>query len=208
MIKSTALLLVATSGLLATTFTYNVAVNTSSLSATAGNIDFQFNPGDATSDLATAVISNFTISGPGSLSGVPMYFGDSSGVLPSSLKVANTFNDNEALQALTFGTALAFRVTITETLTGTADAGSVFNFSVFQPDGFTPLLTTDPNGVLASINLNTLGGSATSTTAAGATVTAAPEPGTILPFSAGFLILAISRFAIRTSQHILFSSRT
>ena len=119
MIKSAAFLFVASSGLLATTFTYNVAVNTSSLSATAGTIDFQFNPGDSTSDLATALISNFTITGPGSLSGVPMYFGDSSGVLPSSLRVSNTFNDNEALQALNFGTALAFRVTINETLTGT-----------------------------------------------------------------------------------------
>ena len=199
MIKSAALIFVASSGLFATTFTYNVAVNTSSLSATAGTIDFQFNPGDVTSDLANAIISNFTITGPGSLSGAPMYFGDSSGVLPSSLRVSNTFNDNEALQALTFGTSLAFRVTINETLTGTAAAGSVFNFSVFQSDGFTPLLTTDPNGVLASINLNTVGASASSTTSAAATVTAAPEPATIMLFGAGLLILAIGRMATRTN---------
>ena len=198
MIKSAGLFFLASSCLWATTFTYNVTVNTASLSTTAGTIDFQFNPGDVTSDIANAKISNFTITGPGSLMGAPQYFGDASGTLPSSLVVNNTFNDNEALQALKFGSALAFRVTLNEMLTGTAHAGSVFNFSVFQTDGFTPLLTTDPNGVLVSINLDTKGASSASTTSSFATVlSAVPEPGTIVLIGLGVLGFTAARKKLR-----------
>src|SRR5579862_2557176 len=39
---------------------YLVSVNTSSVSGNSGFLDFQFNPGNSTTQQATAVISNFT----------------------------------------------------------------------------------------------------------------------------------------------------
>ncbi len=190
MIRSVILLLAAASAAPASVL-YTITVNTASISATAGTIDFQFNPGDITSDLASAAISNFQLTGPGLLSGIPQYFGDASGTLPASLVVNNTANDNEALQALTFGTSVSFRVTLSQTLTGTALTGSVFNFGLFQTDGTTPLLTTDPSGFAATINLDTTGRPTSSVTTPLATVTATPEPGTTALLILGLFSLVV-----------------
>lgn len=160
----------------ASTFTYNVSVNTSSLTGT-GTLYFQFNPGDVTSDLATATISNFS---GAVLNGSPLFSGSSSGSLASSLAIANTSSNNDALQAVTFGSLLAFRVRIAETYTGTATTGSVFNFGIYKDDGFTPLLTTQPDGYSIIVNLDNANHAAAQSTTSSAVITnAVPEPGTL-----------------------------
>jgi len=189
MLKSTfALLILAAPSLFASPFSYNVTVNTSSLSATSGALYIQFNPGNATSDNATATISNFQITGPGSLTGAPVFSGSASGTLNAALAISNTASNNDALQALTFGNALAFRLSIAETFTGAANTGSVFNFGVFQSDGVTPLLTTQADGYSVIVNLDNRSGAAAISTTAAATVpavSAVPEPATFALFSAG-----------------------
>ncbi len=187
------LLLFTCSAAFASTFTYNVAVNTASLQNTTGTLYFQFNPGDVTSDAATATVSNFQIPG-GSLTGAPLLspgvtFGGGAFVIP------NTFANNDALQAVAFGTSLLFRLTLAETFTGTALTGSVFNFGVFQDDGITPLLTNRIDGYSVIIDLDTVNGaSAQSTTAAATVVSAIPEPSTMLMLAAGCAGLLAYRF--------------
>ena len=179
-----AMTLVFCSSLAASTFSYNVVVNSASLSGTPGSLYFQFNPGDVSSDSAIASFSNFQITGPGSLTGSTVVSGGGSGTLPFSLAIANSASNNDALQLLTFGTALRFQVTLAETFTGSALTGSVFNFGLFQPDGVTPRLTSDPDGYSVVINLDNKNRAFAASTTTFATVTpvpsAVPEPAAAL----------------------------
>ena len=187
MIKSLlALTLFFSSSLAASTFSYNVVVNSASVSGTAGSLYLQFNPGDVSSDNAIASFSNFQITGPGSLTGGTIVSGGGLGSLQSSLAIANSGANNDAFQLLTFGTALRFQVTLAETFTGSALTGSVFNFGLFAPDGVTPRLTSDPDGYAVVINLdNRNRASAVSTTAL---VTAAPVTGAVPEPAAALLV--------------------
>src|SRR6266487_4434304 len=88
----------------ATPITYLVTVNTATISALAGQLDFQFNPGSGV--LAAFVdISSFSSTG-GSLSGSPTLTGGASGNLTSTVHIDNSGGLNDYLQNFTFGTAL------------------------------------------------------------------------------------------------------
>lgn len=164
--------------------TYQVTVNTSSISGEAGSIDLQFNPGSLVTEAATAQIAGFTSDGAlVSASPNNAVIGDVSGTLPGSLSISNADADNEYFEDFDFGSTLSFDVTINGTTGGTS--GSVFAFSLFSdPQGTQPVLTADPNGIVFTEDFNTDG----TTTATNASpeavsslvvpVSATPEPGT------------------------------
>jgi hypothetical protein len=68
----------------ADTITYGVTVNTSSISGTAGSLDFQFNPGPLVTQAASLQILSFASNG--SLAGSPSLTGDvTGGPMPATL---------------------------------------------------------------------------------------------------------------------------
>jgi hypothetical protein len=73
--------------------TYDPTVNTSSISGTAGSLDFNFNPGPLVTQSASVQILSFA--SDGTLAGSPMLTGDASGALPATLTFDNgtAFND-------------------------------------------------------------------------------------------------------------------
>jgi hypothetical protein len=91
---ATALLLLAAAPAGAA-ISYTVVVDTGSVSGTSGFLDFQFNPGNATTQAATATITNFT---GGTLSGAPQISGNVSGTLPGTITFANSTALNEYFQ--------------------------------------------------------------------------------------------------------------
>jgi len=136
-------------------FTYQVTVDTSSLSGQTGNLDFQLNPGDSSAEAVTAVITNFQSSG-GILASSNALTGDALGLLPGSLTLDNGTSFNDIFQGFTFGTSLSYDVTLSGSALSSpgGTVGSSFAFSLYDGSGTTPLLTTDPNGSVATINVN------------------------------------------------------
>jgi hypothetical protein len=170
---------------------FNVSVDTSPISTQGGFLDFQFNPGDSSAEAATASVTLFQTVG-GILSQPASLTGDAAGSLPGALTLNNGTSFNDAFQGFTFGDSFSFTLTLSgpaiDSPGGTT--GSAFALTLYAADGVTPLLTTDPNGSVATIDLNangtasvyTFAQSATDNTPA-ATVTpasAVPEPSTLV----------------------------
>jgi hypothetical protein len=170
---------------------FNVSVDTSSVSMQSGFLDFQFNPGDSSALAATASVTLFQTVG-GTLSQPASLTGDATGSLPGALTLNNGTAFNDAFQGFTFGDSFGFTLTLSgpaiDSPGGTT--GSAFALSLYAADGITPLLTTDPNGSVATIDLNANGTASVSTFAQSptdntpaATVTpasAVPEPRTLV----------------------------
>jgi hypothetical protein len=137
---------------------YFVTVDTSSVNATPGFQDFQFNPGNATSQAATAQITNFANTG-GMFTAPPANTGDVSGTLPGPVTFVNDTPFNEYFQPFTYGTSFTFIVTLSgpalDSPNHTATAGT--RFCVEQP-----ALTNDPSGCVFTIDIN-LDGTTTAT---------------------------------------------
>ena len=131
--------------------TYRVTVNTSALSGTTGNLDFQFNPFGAAA-AATDVISGFTSTG--TLAGAPTPTGGVTGILPGPLTFTNSTGYNDYFQAFTFGNSLTFLTTFSGNTVNKAPASDTFAFSLYDSTGTTPLLTNDPSGSVAEITIN------------------------------------------------------
>ena len=137
---------------------YSVTVDTSLLpNGSAGNINFQFNPGGG-SQAASASLSNFATNG--TLGGAPTLTGDVSGALPGTVTFGNSTGFNDYFQGFTFGSSYSFLLTLygpaIDAPNGTATSGTTFGVALFDAGGTNPLLTTDPFGfaALADINLN------------------------------------------------------
>jgi hypothetical protein len=170
---------------------FNVSVDTSSLSTQSGFLDFQFNPGDSSALAATASVTVFQSVG-GSLSQPAQLTGDATGSLPGALALQNGTAFNDAFQGFTSGNSFSFTLTLSGPAVDSpgGTTGSSFALSLFAADGVTPLLTTDPNGSVATIDLNANGNATVFTFAQSATddspvatVTAAgaiPEPSTLV----------------------------
>src|ERR1035441_4992625 len=78
----------------ADTITYGVTVNTSSISGTAGSLDFQFNPGPLVTQAASLQILSFASNG--SLAGSPSLTGDvTGGPMPATLAFDNGTRVND-----------------------------------------------------------------------------------------------------------------
>jgi hypothetical protein len=120
---------------------YQVQIDTSSLSGTAGSLEFQFNPA-STSNGVTATIFNFTGGTPGAVDnplpngGGANPIGDVSGSLPGTITLVDGTPLNDLIQNFTYGVSLSFEVTFSADLAGTGSDGSAFSLTLWDgPDG-------------------------------------------------------------------------
>jgi hypothetical protein len=183
----------------ASAITYDITVDTSSISGTAGSLDFQFNPGPLTTQLADLQILGFT--SDGALAGSPSLTGDvSGGPLPSSVMFDNGTGYNDYFEGFTYGDSISFQVSLYgPALTspdGTSTSGSTFAFGMFSDSaGTDPTLTSDTiDGFAFTVDVN-LDGTTTLTNFSSETavspVSAVPEPSSLL-----FLGSALASFIV------------
>jgi hypothetical protein len=201
------LLLTAAPAAQAASITYEVVVDTTSLSGTDGNLDFQFNPGGLDALLATATITGFN---PFDATLIPpaILTGDVTGELPADVTLGNTGGFNDYFHGLTFGNQFSFFLTLTGDALSPAStplSGTAFSLLLFDVDGFTPLLTVDPDGRLASLQIGPTGAVSVETFARAqggdpaATITEVtapvpvPEPTTLLLVASGAAGIVLRR---------------
>jgi hypothetical protein len=196
MLKNFALLALTLGGLCAAPMTYSITVNTSSLLGQMGNVDFQYNPGNATA--AAGSVTIFLFSG-GTLAGMPQTTGAVSGTLPPSITITNASGPpNDYADGIVFGNMLQFLVSFNgpnvTSPSGSATAGSAFGFSLFNNDFSAALLTSDPDGILVSGQVDTKGNITLSSFASprsAVTIAAVPEP-------ASWTLIALGALAMLT----------
>ena len=187
---------------IAAPITYDVSVNTSSISGTAGSFDIEFNPGPLVTQAASLQILNFISNG--TLAGSPVLTGDVAGTLPGTVTFDNRTGFNDYFEGFTYGSTLSFQVSLfgpaLNSPGGTSTSGSTFAFSMFSDAaGTMPILTTNTTeGFAATIDVN-LDGTTTVTNFSGqtavvpATAPAIPEPGTfpLMTTSLGILLALV-----------------
>jgi hypothetical protein len=168
--------------------TYEVSVDTTAIGGQAGNLDFEFNPGGLGADAATAAVTNFQTIG-GVLSQPAILTGDAVGSLPGSLTLANGTAFNDVFQGFTYGSGFSFTLTLSGMALDSPGGtfGSAFAVSLYDAAGVTPLLTTDPNGSVLTVELNANGTTSAETfpqtptnSAPVATALLVPEPSSII----------------------------
>lgn len=192
-----AVLLLFFAGTASAQITYDVTVNTSSISGTAGSLDFNFNPGPLTTQAASLQILDF--SSNGSLAGSPALTGDVSGTLPGTLTFDNGTVFNDYFEGFTYGSTLSFAASLYGPALSSPDgvslSGSTFAFSMFSDSaGTIPVLTSDTvDGFASTVNVN-LDGSTTVTNYSEQTSVlpsaTTPEPSSFwMVLGAGLLLL-------------------
>ncbi len=164
--------------------TYDVTVNTSSITGTMGSLDFNFNPGPLVTQAASLQILSFA--SDGTLAGnCPCGTGDVSGQLPATLTFDSGTGFNDYFDNFTFGSTIAFDVSLygpaLSSPDGVSTSGSTFAFSMFSDlAGTMPVLTIDTtDGFAFTIDVN-LDGSTTVTNFSTQTMVS-PETGTQPP---------------------------
>jgi hypothetical protein len=190
----------------ANAITYEVAVNTSSISGITGSLDFNFNPGPLVTQTASLQILNF--SSGGVLGGSPSLTGNVTGGLPSTLTFNNGTAFNDYFQGFTFGSTITFAVSLfgpaLSAPDGVSTSGSTFAFSMFSDaGGTTPALTNDTtNGFAFTVDVN-LDGTTTATNFSPETtltpVSAVPEPCSLLMLASGLALIGVARPGKRSS---------
>jgi hypothetical protein len=168
---------------------YHVTADTSAINGTAGNLDFQFNPGGPDALAAQVNVTNVFTDGAAGAGVVTT--GDVSGTVfgAGGATLRNTAFFNDIFQEFTYGSNLSFDVTLSgPALTPSMPfpaAGSEFAFSLYDAAGTTPLLTSDVGGAVLTLDIAPDGTTSATTflTDAGgppvvsATVSAVPEVG-------------------------------
>jgi hypothetical protein len=168
--------------------TYDVTINTSSISGAAGALDFNFNPGPLVTQSASLRILNFTSNG--TPVGSPTLSGDVNGGLPATVTFDNGSGFNDYFGGFTYGSTISFMASLSgpalSSPDGVSTSGSTFAFSMFSDmAGTVPILTTDiTNGFAFTVDVN-LDGTTTLTDSSLQTyitefggTTGTPEPGT------------------------------
>ena len=177
--------------------TYDVAINTSSISGTAGSLDFNFNPGPLITQAASLQILDFTSDGTlvSCAANVQAFCptGDVSGQLPATLTFDNGTAFNDYFDGFTFGNTISFAVSLfgpALSSPGGATSGSTFAFSMFSnPAGTVPVLTTDTtDGFAFTVDVN-LDGTTTVTNYSSQT-SVVPQTGSVPEPSSMPLVLA------------------
>ena len=187
-------------------FTYLVTVDAWSIApATAGYLDFQFNPGGSGAQPALATVANFQSTGL-TFGGLALT-GATTGSSPLSvgpIVLGNVSALNEGLQAVTFGFGGGFSFNVTlggaavNAPDGLSTAGTEFSLGVLD-SVYNPLLPiSSPVDPLITIDIAPLTGGLTATSFAPsvATVTssAVPEPSSISLLLAGLAAAVGVRF--------------
>ena len=178
--------------------TYAVTVNTSSQTGN-GYVDFELNAGSLGAQDITATVTGF--SGAVLIPGDPM--NDAIGTTGSLDAPPLTFDNqigNDYFEALTFGNQVSFLVTlsgdgVSTSGASTSDSGTIFQVSFWDASGMNPVLSDDPNGLAAEIDVAD-NGMLSSDAGTGTTVSAAatPEPATLsLVGAAGVLMYVAQR---------------
>jgi hypothetical protein len=191
--------------------TYNVTIDTSSINGYYGYLDLQFDPGTIPgSQYATATVQNFSTDGifnsiddtqTGDVYGGPLT-GDTS--FPSPLGTEwfdNLTGYNDDFQGMNFGSTIQFQLVLSGPAVnapdGVSTSGSAFGVGLWDITGSNPLLTTDLNGFVGTVDIG-LDGTGTVTTFNSdadkdppvATITqqgtsVVPEPGSFLLLATG-----------------------
>jgi hypothetical protein len=134
---------------------YNVAVDTSSVSSTQGFLDFQFDPGNASSQAATAVIGNFNTVG-GTLMPPPATSGSVVGLLPGTVTFTNNFVFSDYFEGFTYGASFSFTLTLSgpalDSPNGTATAGTTFGLGLYDRNQ-NPILTNQASGFAGEVDI-------------------------------------------------------
>lgn len=182
--------------------TYNVQIDTSSISLTTGWLDIQFNPGAVSWQEAYADITVFTTDGTLLTSASPLspeLIGDVSGTLPGTLTFHNSTSYNDYFQRLAFGSFIDFSVIFHGPAVDSPDSGffsgSTFALALYADDMSTALISTAP---LFQLDIN-VGGAIVPTINAPAEVelelvsATVPEPSGLLLCGAALAALAIRR---------------
>jgi hypothetical protein len=183
---------------------FNFSFDTSLLNGLGGFLDFQFNPGGLDAAPLTATVSNFLSTG-GVLSPASLNSGDALGTLPAALTLGNSAQLNGVYQGFQFGTALSFDLTIdgaappplTALPTGGAGfaplngstSGTTFGLFLVTESGAALFPTSDPNGSLATVNIDEFGNASAQSFAV------VPEPGSMALAAAGLLGAIYFRFS-------------
>jgi hypothetical protein len=179
------------------TFSFHVDVNTSSLVGAPNgpfSLDFQLNGTGAN----TATITNFSFTGGSPLTDPtfgPAYNNGASGSLGSSVVLTDAASFfNEFFQGFSAGTReISFDAILTENVA--APTPDAFSMAILDNNALN-IPTTGPADNLLQVNIANPALSAsdiqrfTSTSPAGVTVTASPEPGTLAMGIAAALITA------------------
>ncbi len=132
---------------------YDVSVNTSVYTGTAGYLDFQFNPAVATAPQATVTITNFS---PFAIAqGAPVLDGGAAGSLGSTATITNSAAFNAFFQDVIFGAGFSFRIAFDGTFrTAPSPDGTLFSLNLLD-SSFNPLGLGNPLGAsLLSVNLS------------------------------------------------------
>jgi hypothetical protein len=190
----------------ASPITYDVTVNTSTINGITGSLDFNFNPGPLVTQAASLQILSFATDGML----IPPAFptGDVTGTLPGTLTFDNGTGFNDYFEDFTFGTTLAFDVSLygpaLSSPDGTSTSGSTFAFSMFSDTaGTIPALTTDTvDGFAFTVNVNLDGTTtptnfSTQTSVVPATATTIPEPGSVALAGTAAALLGLLRWKRR-----------
>jgi hypothetical protein len=146
------------------TITYDVIINTTSITGTTGSLDVNFNPGPLVTQAADLQILNFT--SDGSLANCAANVqescstGDVSGTRPGNLAFDKGIGFNDYFVGFTFGTTISFEVSLYGPALSAPDmvstSGSTFAFSMFSDAaGTIPVLTSDTtDGFAFTVGLN------------------------------------------------------
>jgi hypothetical protein len=191
----------------ANAITYDVTINTSSISGSAGSLDFNFNPGPLVTQSASLQILNFVSNS--TLAGSPTLTGDVAGSLPATLTFDNGTGFDDYFEGFTFGTTLAFRVSLygpaLSSPDGVSTSGSTFAFSMFSDAaGTIPALTSNTtDGFAFTVDVN-LDGTTTVTnfssqTNVGSVTSGIPEPNCSALIETAIAFFGVLR--IRSARH-------